>query len=506
MRKSFITLSLLIVVGFTGICEDIKIPGFGNQLILTNPNLAPALTLKRTMGATKYKMTPGDTYQFTAQIDTTITVPLVLDDNYQLEIPFLGNMDVRGLYFSDVRATIIKKIKAKVPVQFVDFTLTSMAMIDVLIYGGVENPGIATVTPINTLWDAILLAKGLKKDASYRQIELVRGEKKIVVDIAKFVREGDLTQNPVLEPGDKIYVPHAQIICTISGNVKYPDTFEMIDGETLSDLIGFAGGLLPGSLENEIEIARMEEGRNINIKRTSFSEAKGFALQMGDRARVRSMYENKETILVEGALFGKLFSGDEPQVPPVKPIVVSIPFVEGLTLLQLVEKLGGPTPLANAENSFVIRESSKEKIPVNVKKLVETRDPALDIKLKPDDHIFIPMKNLTVAIGGEVINPGGFPYQTGGKVMDYIKLAGGIKADSADLGSIYLLDETGRTTLIALDTELKPGALVYVGKSALNNTVTVLEQVGMIIGFTASLIGLITLISDTMYKVSRALQ
>jgi hypothetical protein len=246
----------------------------------------------------------------------------------------------------------------------------------------------------------------------------------------------------------------------------------------------------------------MEEGMNIVVKTTDYKTADSFRLQNGDRIRVRSIYENKQTILVEGALFGRLFSGGEPQVPPTTPIVVSVPFIDGITLLQVIDKFGGITPLAAAENSLIIRESTKERIPVDVKKLMETRSSTLDVALKPEDHIFIPMKKLLVAIGGEVVNPGGFPYQTGAKVIDYIKLAGGIRIDSADIRGIYLMDETGRSTLISLETEVSPGALIYVSKSGFTNAVAGIQQWAIIIGFTASLIGLAAAVLDVIARIN----
>ena len=53
---------------------------------------------QRILSATSYRMTAGDTYELQIQLgsDRVNTFPLVLQDDYQLEIPYVGTVDVEA--------------------------------------------------------------------------------------------------------------------------------------------------------------------------------------------------------------------------------------------------------------------------------------------------------------------------------------------------------------------------------------------------------------------------
>jgi polysaccharide export outer membrane protein len=476
--------------------EEIDIIGFGIQPAFINPQMSNDILTKRVLSATKYKLTPGDTYKLIIQLETKQEIPLILHDNYKLEIPYIGTIDVHGMFFSDLRDYIINTIKVRLPVEYVDFILTSPALFDVFVFGGVVNPGIATVTPITRVTDALALVKGLKEGGSYRQIVLYRGEEEIICDLTKFVLLADESQNPILEPGDKIYVPHAEIIVHISGSLRYPDYYEMIPGETLQDVINIAGGLLPNAKE-DIEIARINEDGTSSLLTVSLEEADQFTLTNGDRINVRSVFENREMIFLEATLFGEPSKGDEPQMIPIQPIVANIPYVPGLTLYQLLDKLGGPTPLADSENSMIIRNDGAERIPVDVKTLWETGDPSLDIVLQPGDHVFIPMKLMKVFVSGEVNKPGAYNYFTGATVADYIALAGGVNLSTANPNRIFLVDENyDKEKIKDLNMEVQPGDVIFVDKTALDRTYDKLTKLMIFLTITSVTATILSTLAD----------
>ena len=105
-------------------------------------------------------------------------------------------------------------------------------------------------------------------------------------------------------------------------------------------------------------------------------------------------------------------------------------------LLQILEKFGGPSPLADAEKSIINRDTTGETLYVDVRALWNTRNPELNVTLEPRDHIIIPMKKTMVIVAGEVNNAGVFPFQSSSIVSDYIKLAGGIDFEKGDILNI----------------------------------------------------------------------
>ncbi len=447
--------------------------GFGLQPVLIDPNINTTILAKRVLGSTKYRLTPGDTYELVVQLQQSERIPIILPGNYNLEIPYVGTIDVTGMYFDELRELVINSIKSRLPVEYVDFVLTSPALFDVFVFGGVLNPGITTLTPINRVSEAIALVKGLKDGASYRQIQLIRDGEIITCDLSKFVMEADESQNPLLQPGDKIYVPHAAILSNISGNIKYPDTYELVPGETLNDIINIAGGILPGTSKTQIEIMRLNPDGYPEFLYITLEEADEFLINHADRISVRSALEtleNEGMILLEATLYGQPSSGMDPIIIPTQPIIVSIPYFPGVTLLQILEKFGGPTPLADAENSFIIRRD-ETRVYVDVMDLWRTRNLSKDIMLMPEDHIFIPMEKLFVVVVGEVNKPGAIPFMTGGRVADYIAAAGGISPKTADLEGIYLVDENFEKTIVSMTEEVLPGSTIYVDENGLESAV-----------------------------------
>ena len=345
----------LIRVPFSAAAEENQRQGFGLQPGIIQPQSDPKTLTKRILSATRYKLTPGDAYELIITIEETTCYPLLLSDDYLLDIPFIGSVNVRGMLFSDLKKLIIQRIKARVPVQFVDFVLTSPALFDVFIYGGVKTPGIATVNPLSRVSDAILLAQGLVEGASFRTIELIRNDSQRILDLSRFASQADFSQNPLLEPGDKIYIPQAQRIVKIGGKIKYPGLYELLSGETLRDLLSYAGGGTPDAETDNISIRRIGNGGRIKVLTINRAQSEGFELKNGDTISVSSFLENPERITVDGALYGSPTSGDKPAVIPDRNIVVDLPYITGSTLLDVLKQMGGPTHRHTDEKTAGVR-------------------------------------------------------------------------------------------------------------------------------------------------------
>ena len=67
-----------------------------------------------------------------------------------------------------------------------------------------------------------------------------------------------MMQIPRSSPGDKVYIPPADIIATVAGNTPYPGTYELVQGETLKDLLLLAGNIRPDTMTQDIEIVRFQ--------------------------------------------------------------------------------------------------------------------------------------------------------------------------------------------------------------------------------------------------------
>jgi polysaccharide export outer membrane protein len=107
------------------------------------------------------------------------------------------------------------------------------------------------------------------------------------------------------------------------------------------------------------------------------------------------------------------------------------------------------------------------RIAISADPSVLAANPQLDPLLEAGDVVFIPQRPATVAVLGEVMQPGSYSYLPGMKVADYIKKAGGFAQFSdEDLTYIVLPDGSARkieTSWLGYDANtLPPGSSIVV--------------------------------------------
>ncbi len=424
---------------------------------------------KRILSSTRYRLTPGDTYQVIVTMGGTVTsYSLVLQENSDLDVPYVGTLNVKGMYFTDLRKLIAERLKKLLPLaEFISVVLQSPARFDVPVFGAVEAPGVVTVSPLSRVSDAVALAKGVRKGATSRQIRLVRGGKTLTVDLFRYAASGSSDANPYLEPGDTVYVPESATVVTVGGLVRYPGPYEIVPGENLDAVLGYAGGVLPEARPGAVEIMRYSSDGTVTQLLLDRDKAKEIELHNGDRVRVPAMTESRDTIIVTGALYGpreNAGSLDKPLPIPAIPVSVSLPYLPGMTLLGALQAMGGPTPYARAKDSVIVRARTGQRVLVDAESLWLSRSPSLDISLEPGDAVNVPLVN-QVFVVGEVRSPGKVPYFPGLTVADYLAAAGGVSEISGDPNAIYFVDAKGNRTRAATTDGVQPGALIFVDKN-----------------------------------------
>ena len=466
---------------------------FRQQLPLGSVTGDAGTLRQRILSATSYRMTAGDTYELQIQLgsDRVNVFPLVLQDDYQLEIPYVGTVDVRERLFSDGRREIVRRIKEQVPARFVSFVLKQPALFDVFIYGGVANPGIYTVTPLSRVSDLITVAGGPQAGSSLRRVELTRDESTGTIDLTRFSTHGELDANPTLTPADRVRVPRAERLVSITGTVAFPGVFDLLAGEGIADLIRFAGGLRGHASDTRLSVLR---GRRVpQVVELTPAQWHTFPLRDGDRVEAAPAARTERMVLVQGALFGEP-GGEVPRPIPEQPVVILLPYASGLTVLQVLERMGGPTPLARAERSSVLRAASRVRIPVDVGALWEYRDPVLDLFLEPGDQVHVPMQDLNIYMAGEVNVPSAIRYQPSLTIGDYLRAAGGLTEDGGT--DFTVIDADHARSRGTLFTQPAPGSTIIANRNAWAGTKNVLGELALVAGFTVVVWDLVFKIYD----------
>jgi protein involved in polysaccharide export with SLBB domain len=466
-----------------------------------------------------YEVTPGDLFKLIVtsgvRADGSISniqeYSIQLQKNYNLNVPFLGTINVRGMKLPDVQERVVRGIRNIIPVQYVNFVLETPAQFNTFIYGGVQAPGYIVANPLMGVIEAIATAGGFKEGASYRKVHIYRatggdGEQETeIVDISKFYQDADLEANPTLAPGDKVYIPPADIVASISGNINYPGRYELVKGETLGDLINLAGGIKPDAMTSKIEVVRIQPDGVQTIISVALEMAGQFEMKKGDTVTVRSMSEISDMITIEGAIFGRNFSKTGSISVPRSAVRTDLSYYPGISLLAVLDSVGGPTPLMSSEEPSILKRRNEngvvERRILEIEKLWKTRDQQYNVTLKPGDFILIPIQTLKVFLTGQVNNPGAFDYANGYTVNDYILLAGGIVENRGDPDGLFKIDENGSRVSVKPEDNVKPGDHIYVSKKILFQSDRFVQNLLITTGWVTAIIAVVNTVWDLVDRI-----
>ena len=300
----------------------------------------------------------------------------------------------------------------------IQLSLGQVRSIQVSIIGEVPNPGTYQVSSLATVFHAMFQAGGVKEPGTVRDIKVVRNNKTVAsVDIYDFLVNGTRKNDIRLEDGDVIVVAPYKNIVKVIGAVKRPLNFEMKDGETVADVLRYAGGFDKSAYSENVSVVR-QNAHDIVVSLVESAQFGSFALKNGDEVEVKKMdarYENR--IIASGSLM----------LPGVFELNDEVNSVR-----KLVKKAGGLHPEAFTQRAIIHRQHedrSLETMPVNLEGVLNGSKP--DVPLMNNDSLYIySVYDLndqgTLTINGEVADPGIFPFAANTTVQDLILLAGGL--------------------------------------------------------------------------------
>ena len=159
------------------------------------------------------------------------------------------------------REVIQKKVSSELIGSEAYVTLGKLRTITVFILGEAYQPGAYKISSLSTITNALFVSGGVDVMGSVRNIQIKRGGKTFhTFDFYKLLLEGDTSFDVRLQEGDTIFIPLLKKKARVYGSFRRPHLFEIIDGDTVEDLIYFAGGLLKEALiDGKLELTRLQE-------------------------------------------------------------------------------------------------------------------------------------------------------------------------------------------------------------------------------------------------------
>ncbi len=254
-------------------------------------------------------------------------------------------------------------------------TITTARTVSVSIYGEVGVQGGFTLSALNTAFNALAAAGGPTAIGSVRNIQLSRNGSTHRLDLYKYMTNPTSGLSYDIQNGDVIFVPVAQKVVSIEGAVRRPMRYEMVDGESLSDLINYAGGLSADVLPDFVQVERFENGTKkfleFNLKEVMAGKTK-VTLEAGDVVRVRSgnepmdqyvsvagdVYYSGRYDLAKNRSLKALLDNAKPRYTARTEYV----YVERTRPDETVEVLTVPFPGMNGNPDFVLQERDAVRV------------------------------------------------------------------------------------------------------------------------------------------------
>ena len=407
---------------------------FKNPKISFTPNLNMATP-------ENYQVGPGDELLVEVWGATEGNFKQKVDAEGNIFLNGVGRIHVAGLSFSEVKAKInsfLKRIYSGISAPdgsyakiYTGVTITQVRTVKVNIIGEVMVPGTYSLSSLSTVLNALYACGGPSESGSFREINLVRGGKKIAnFDIYDFLINGSEKGNLGLQDQDVIIVPPYKNRVWVEGQVKRRGFYEMLNSETLANLVSFFGGFTSDAFTNTLVLERIKEAKR-EVKEINFSEISKLKMQNGDRLKVHAItneYQNR--LSIGGAVY-------QPGVYEYK---------EGMTALDLLNRANGVKKDASLNRGLIFRTENRvdyQTLSFSVKDLIENKH---NITLKDNDSLYIFYKDSLqfkrfVKVEGAVNKPRELSYMENMTVEDAISLAGGL-SNGADPSVIEVFRET----------------------------------------------------------------
>ncbi len=386
---------------------------YGDQFFLNKNNLnGNTLPIPAN-----YQINKGDIISVWLYGGRNKSEKLEVDRNGNINIEGIGPIYVYNIEFGKLKEFLSDKYESIYKNIKINIDLDRTTPIQISIAGEVNAPGIYNLPAFSTIKDALSISEGISQFGSYRNIKLMR-ENNIVreFDIYKLMQKGDSAlSTAMLKNGDSLIISRAKKNIFLSGEIKRSGLYELKDGESLNNLLNFAGGLKAGASNTIAKLERLDSGKKRVVYDIDLS--KNINLFDGDKISILPINtKNSDSIY----LYGNIVRNGERG------------YTKGMTLYSLFKweiKMNGINNLLlkNSEMDYAIIKrynSSKFEDEIITFSLEQVLSGKKDINLLKGDEIYIfnraeLKENPYIYISGKVVaNAGKYQYFKNMKLKD----------------------------------------------------------------------------------------
>jgi len=210
----------------------------------------------------------GDMLHITVFRNPELTTDAKVSDQGTIVFPLIGDVKVTGLSPQQVGARIAEALRQGKYVVNPEVAV-SMAQVNsrqVSVLGNVNKPGRYPIDGVNNKLTDFLAAAGGVAGTGSDSVTIVSNSNgqsvKTDVDLTGMFREGNLTKNVVLQPGDTIFVHRAPMVY-VYGEVQKAGAYRLEPHMTVMQAIAMGGGLTVRGTERGVRIHRRDASGNV---------------------------------------------------------------------------------------------------------------------------------------------------------------------------------------------------------------------------------------------------
>lgn len=431
-------------------------------------NFAPNLQLPTP---SNYTIGPGDKLAISIYGFQEANHLVAVNRNGRITLPYAGVMAVGGLSMKAATSRIKQGLARSGYASLnsgkshLEMTLAEVRSIQVTVLGA-KRPGAYQLPAVATVMHALVQSGGPANKGSYREIALIRDGKTLqVMDLYDFLTHGNPVGDINLKDGDVIHIPTYDQRINLSGKFKKPGLFELLDGESLEDMMAHAGGFAEAAYTKKLSLLRTGD-EAIDMVTVAVSDASTFALKGGDVVIAAPLLKaTNHRVAIAGAVKRPGHYG----------------WLSGMLASDLLNLADGLQADAISANAVLFRHLRDGRMSYQD---FQPGNPDQHLELMDHDSVFVVawtdfMAKDSVTIAGAVINPTTLPYGQGMTIHDAILLGGGL-LEGANLNRVEIATpviSNGRRTgaqqirAIALDpgmasdagnATIQPGAIISI--------------------------------------------
>lgn len=371
------------------------------------------------------------------------TVKLKVDRDGAVMVQEIGPIQVGGLTFGQAKKLIEGRMSQITGVE-VGVTMGQVRTIQVFVVGKVSQPGLYTVSALSHVSNALVAAGGIDKMGSLRKIELRRDDKVArTIDLYDMLLRGDTRGDVRLKPRDVIFVPVIGPVAAVTGDVKSPAIYEVLDKESLGNLLRMAGGVTAFGYAERIQLERVQNHEkrialDVNLNERPASQ---FPIYDGDLVKVFTVLPTERNVVrVKGNV-------NQPGTYEWRP---------GMRVADLIRQAQGPADHTFFDYALLERRGGPDRritpSPINLGEALSQQLGNDNATLEPDDSVTVYSQDElaqvpTVEVLGQVRKPGKYPLIPGMTARELVYTAGG------------LLDNASRDRAELTRTEIANGSV-----------------------------------------------